>query len=65
MIWDREYSHLKLTPFVLENISITQSWHDEQGWKIGTHQITKFTQENIDKVEKNLIRKMAKKELLK
>ena len=64
-IWDKQYPHLKLNDFLIENLSITQSIDGDKGWKIGTYKITKFTQENIDRIEKNLIKKMAKKELLK
>ena len=65
LLWDRDYPKLKLKDTTYEFLSKGTSIHHEIFWKIGTYKITKMTQENIERIETNHYKKLAKEMLSK
>lgn len=59
-LWAKEHSDLKLRDETYEHLHKGTSIDDELFWKIGTYKITKMTQENIERIEINHYKKMAK-----
>ena len=59
-LWDREYPELKLQDITYNHLHKGKSYKDGPFWKIGTYKLTKYTQEEIEKKERNHYKKIAK-----